>query len=297
MDIQRIRYFLEVARLKNFSKAAKVCHISQPSLSQQIMKLEEEVSGVLFLRNRGNIELTEHGRAFLKHANAIMAEVQTAREFVLESQGNTEATIRFGALPTIAPYMIPQIFAQIKTVLPKAKLELREDLTASLVEALRNDAIDFALLSPKTDVDKEPDSLLLKKDRLILTMPEDYNPGKTGKISISQLRKKQAILLEHSHCLSTQAASYCEAVGLNSEITIRASQIETLLGLVENGFGFTFTPEIAIPHHTYRKVSYHQIATGPPYYREIRLYWMKRHILTRWQATVVRCLKNLGTMQ
>ena len=291
MDIQRIRYFLEVARQKNFSKAAKVCHISQPSLSQQIMKLEEEVSGALFLRNRGSIELTQHGQAFLKHANAIMAEVQTAKEFVEETDGNKNITIRFGAVPTIAPYLIPEIFTRIKKVLPYAKLELREGLTASLVEALRNDAIDFALLSPKTDVDKEANSLLLKKDRLILTMPKDYKPSKTGKIRISQLKKSRAILLEHSHCLSTQAASYCKAVGLHSEITIQASQIETLLGLVEKGFGYTFTPEIAIPHHAYRNVSYHQIA-AEPYYREIKLYWMKRHIHTRWQTAVIECLKN-----
>lgn len=292
MDIQRIRYFLEVARQKSFTRAAQSCYISQPSLSQQIMKLEEEAGGSLFLRSRGSIELTELGDAFLKHANAIMTAVQTTQEFVLEHQGNPKETIRFGAVPTIAPYLIPRVFARIKKALPTAKLELKEDLTVSLVEALRMGDIDFALMSPKTDADSETDSLLLIKDRLLLTLPENHALTKIEQVNISQLKKIQAILLEHSHCLSMQAASYCEAVGLSSEITIRASQIETLLGLVENGFGFTFTPEIAVPHHNHRKVVYQKM-NAAPYYREIKLYWMKRHVLSRWQTTVIECLDTL----
>lgn len=292
MDIQRIRYFLEVARQKNFTRAANICYISQPSLSQQIMKLEEEVGGTLFLRSRGSVELTELGHGFLKHANAIMAEVQTTEAFVLEHQGIAKKTIRFGAVPTIAPYLIPKVFKRIKQALPEAKLELREDLTASLVEALRMGDIDFALLSPKTDADNETDSLLLKKDRLILTLPKDHALTKNQTVSVEQLRKIQAILLEHTHCLSMQAASYCETVGLNSEITIRVSQIETLLGLVESGFGFTFTPEVAIPHHGHRKVAY-QTIDATPYYREIKLYWMRRHVLSRWQTSIIKSLEDL----
>ena len=292
MDIQRIRYFLEVARQKNFTRAAQFCYISQPSLSQQIMKLEEEVGGALFLRSRGSIELTKLGDDFLKHANAIMTAVQTTEEFVLEHQGNSKETIRFGAVPTIAPYLIPKVFARIKKVLPKAKLELKEDLTISLVEALRMGDIDFALMSPKTDADSETDNLLLIKDRLLLTLPENHALTKTERVNITQLKKIQAILLEHSHCLSMQAARYCETVGLSSEITIRASQMETLLGLVENGFGFTFTPEIATAHHNHRKVVYQKMNVAP-YYREIKLYWMKRHVLSRWQATVIESLEKL----
>lgn len=286
MDIQRIRYFLEVVRHRNFSQAARTCHVSQPSLSQQIMKLEEEVGGSLLLRSRGRVELTEHGRAFLKHAQAIMAEVQSAEVFVGESQGKTRGTLRIGAIPTIAPYLIPKLFARIKKAHPEVRLELVEDVTASLAEALRIGGIDFALLSPDPLIDAEAESLLLLKDRLLLTLPRKHPLCEQPKVEVRQLKQEQAILLEQSHCLSKQAASYCEAVGLGAHVIIRASQIETLLGLVEQGFGFTFTPEIAVGHHRHRKVLFREIASKP-YDREIRLYWTKRHVLPRLHQAVI----------
>tara|TARA_A100001015_G_scaffold300712_2_gene386545 strand:- start:3923 stop:4798 length:876 start_codon:yes stop_codon:yes gene_type:complete len=289
MDIQRIRYFLEVVRQKNFTRAAKLCRISQPSLSQQIMKLEGEVGGSLLLRKRGNIELTEHGQIFLQFASAIMAEVQTAEEFIRDSQGKTKKAIRIGAIPTVAPYLIPKVFKLIKTKLPDARLELVEGVTPTLADALRNGHLDFALLSPHSASENGTESLLLLEDPLILTLPKDHSSEKKKKISIAQLNKEKALLLEQTHCLSEQSESYCEAVGIKPQFIMRATQIDTLLGLVEQGMGFTFTPKIAIPHHRHRKVSYHTMA-GKPYQREIRLYWMKRHVLSRMHQSVIHSL-------
>lgn len=293
MDIQRIRYFLEVVRQKNFTRAARLCHVSQPSLSQQIMKLEDEVGGVLLRRKRGNVELTGHGQMFLQFANAIMAEVQTAEEFIRESQGKTKNTLRIGAIPTVAPYLIPKVFNQIQAKLPEARMELVEAVTPALAEALRSGDIDFALLSPQAVIENGTESRLLLEDPLILTLPRDRPRDKKNPVKIAQLNKQKALLLEQSHCLSEQSESYCEAAGINPRITIRATQIDTLLGLVEQGLGFTFTPEMAIPHHRHRKVAYHPIP-NKPYHREIRLYWMKRHVLPRIQQTVIDTLAPLS---
>lgn len=289
MDIQRIRYFVEVVRERNFSRAAERCHISQPSLSQQIKKLEAEGGGVLLDRSRGRVTLTEHGHAFLRHANAILAEVQTAEAFVNESQGKSVGTLRIGAIPTIAPYVVPELFAAIKKAQPEAMLELHERTTETLIESLREGRIDFALMSSESVVEPYTDSRLLREDKLLLTLPKGHALSSADEIELSALKKEQAILLEQSHCLSDQVASYCEAVGLGAHVTIRVSQIDTILGLVEQGFGYTFTPESAISHHRHCKVTYHEIR-GKPYHREIRLYWMKRHILPRLHQAVVDCI-------
>lgn len=291
MDLQRLKYFLEVARQKNFSKAARVCRVSQPSLSQQIKKLEEEVGGALFLRSRGTISLSAHGEAFLKHAQAIIGEVSAAEEFVTRSQDDTERTIRFGAIPTVAPYLIPQIFQRIQGVFSTARFELVESVTDSLVEFLRTGMIDFALLSPPTKADHECDYLTLVEDEFLLTLPVGHPLCATKSITAEDLKCESFMLLENSHCLAQQAATYCEEMGLGANVCLRGTQIDTLLGLVEQGFGLTFTPSIATSVHPHRKVVFRSLATRRCY-REVRLAWLRRQFLSKSHELVIGSLQR-----
>lgn len=292
MDIQRIKYFLEVARQKNFSKAAGICHVSQPSLSQQIRKLEDEVGGPLFIRAHGAVRLTALGNDFLKHAQAIMADVSAAEEFVTQSRQNLRRTVRFGAIPTIAPYLVPEIFTRIRTKHPDARFELIENRTESVIESLLSGTIDFALLSPPTPIDPECDYLTLARDEFLLTLPKAHRLAKAKSIRIQQLKKDPIILLENSHCLSQQTAAYCERVGLSADVTIRSSQIDTLLRLVESGFGLTFTPAIAAMAHRHRKVVFRSIAKNPCF-RVVRLVWLKKPFFSKSQEAVLDAAKGL----
>ncbi len=290
MDLQRIRYFLEVARQKHFSRAAEICRVSQPSLSQQIKKLEEEVGGSLFLRASGRVNLTPLGEAFLKHAQAIAAEVQSAEEFVSQFQNEFQRTIRFGAIPTIAPYLIPELFEGIRTHFPAARFELIEDFTENLIQSLLTGKIDFALLSPPTRIDEECESLSLVNDELLLTIPYDHALCDLKTVGVGKLKNERIILLENSHCLSTQTASYCNEVGLTEDIDIRSSQIDTLLGLVERGFGLTFTPAIAARFHKHRKIQFRSI-TPNPCFREVRIVWLQRQIISKSQKAVLKAIR------
>lgn len=278
MDLQRLRYFVEVARQKNFSRAAEICHVSQPSLSQQIKKLEEEVDGPLFLRNRGRITLSPLGEAFLQYAQAIMASVASAEEFVAESRSLARRTLRFGAIPTIAPYLIPEIFAAIHQHEPAIKFELVEDRTEKLTEALANGSIDFALLSPPTSIDTICEHLVLRRDELLLTLPADHALAKARRITPTQLAGETIITLEDSHCLSREISAYCASVGLNPDLNIRGSQIETLLRLVEHGFGITFTPRIAVNSNQSDRLVFRSLSQNRCD-REIRLMWLRQPIL------------------
>lgn len=292
MDLQRLRYFLEVARQKNFSRAAQVCRVSQPSLSQQIKKLEDEVGGALFLRTPGKVSLSSLGEVFLKHAQAILAEVHVAEEFVNRSQYDIQRTIRFGAIPTIGPYLVPDIFKRIREDHPEAKFEFIEDLTDNLVESLLTGEIDFALMSPPTRIDGEYDYLPLLKDEFLLAFPQNHPLSKRKHIAVDRLHQDNIILLENSHCLSTQTTSYCEEMGLTIEVKIRSSQIDTLLGMVEKGFGLTFIPSIAANAHAHRKVQFRSISENPCF-REVRLVWLRRKILSKSQKAVIQSVKAL----
>jgi LysR family hydrogen peroxide-inducible transcriptional activator len=281
-----MRYFLEVARQKNFSRAAEMCFISQPSLSQQIKKLEGEVGGALFLRSRSRVSLSPLGESFLKHAQAIMAEVATAEEFIAEAQNQIERTLRFGAIPTVAPYLIPGLFQTIREAYPDARLELVEKQTDSLVESLRMGEIDFALLSPPLEIDQTFDSLLLAKDELLLTLPADHPLCAQDPIRMDSIQEAKIILLEDSHCLSQQTAAFCEEVGLQADVHIRSSQIDTLLCLVEAGFGLTFTPRVAAQANAHRNLVFRSLRPTPCH-RELRLYWMPRHVMSRFMENAV----------
>lgn len=291
MDLPRIRYFLEVARQKNFSRAAEICYISQPSLSQQIKKLEAEIGGPLFLRTRSKVSLSPLGQSFLKHAQAIMAEVATAEDFVAEAQNQIERTLRFGAIPTIAPYLIPDLFRTIRQKHPDARLELVEKQTDALVESLRMGEIDFALLSPPLDADPAFESLLLGEDELLLTLPANHPLCAQDQIEMAALQKARIILLEGSHCLSQQTAAFCEEVGLQTDVHIRSSQIDTLLCLVEAGFGVTFTPRIATRANRHRQLVFRSLKPNPCH-RELRLYWLPRHIMPRFMADAVKLFQD-----
>lgn len=289
MDIPRIRYFLEVARQKNFSRAAEICFISQPSLSQQIKKLEAEVGGVLFIRSRSKVSLSPLGQSFLQHAQAIMAEVATAEDFVAEAQNRIERTLRFGAIPTIAPFLIPKFFRRIRDAHPNAQLELMEKQTDALVESLRLGEIDFALLSPPLEDGQAFDSRFLMEDELLLTLPTGHPLCAQGAIDMTAVQKANILLLEDSHCLSQQTVAFCEEVGLKADVHIRSSQIDTLLCLVEAGLGLTFTPRLAAEANAHRQLAFRSL--GPrPWHRDISLYWMPRHVMPRFQKSVLELI-------
>jgi LysR family hydrogen peroxide-inducible transcriptional activator len=291
MNLQRLQYFIEIARQKHFTQAAEICNISQPSLSQQIKKLEEELGGTLFHRSREKVTLTDFGQAFLRHARAILAEVQSAEEFVHQTQEDDARTIRLGAIPTIAPYLVPALLAAIRRHAPTARFELLESPTANLEEALMAGKIDYALLSPPTGVDLECDHLTLASDELLLTVPIDHPLATVPTLTGEHLAHERILLLEKSHCLAGQAEIFCRQLGLQDHFDLRGAQIDTLLGLVEGGFGLAFTPALAVAAHTQRKVVFRSLgALG--HSREIRLIWIKQQFPTRTQRLVLAAAQH-----
>lgn len=290
MDIPRLRYFLEIVRQKNFSRAAVICNVSQPSLSQQMKKLEDEMGGRLFFRSPGNLQLTPLGAEFLNYAQSIIAQVQAAEEFVSSQLEDRQKTIRIGAIPTTAPYLVPRLLQQIQRELPTARFELLENFTEDLTDALRSGRVDYALMSPPTHLDEETESILLSEDEFVLTLPENHRLTSVSEISARDLKDEPLVLLEDCHCISKQAAAYFQQIGLEANVILRSAQIETLLGIVETGYGITFLPELAVRAHAHRKVHFRKLKKSCS--REVRLYWWPTPFLSKSQEIVLNAVKN-----
>src|SRR5271168_2419878 len=147
MEMHQLRYVVAVARTRNFSRAAEQCHVSQPSLSQQIQKLEDELGERLFDRMKRQVKLTSHGEAFLRRAVRILEEADAAKREATDARDLLRGTISFGVLPTIAPYLLPDVMAEFTARFPGVEMVVQEETTARLIRLVLEYEIDFALAS------------------------------------------------------------------------------------------------------------------------------------------------------
>src|SRR6266403_1498775 len=169
MEMHQLRYVVAVARAGNFSRAAEQCHVSQPSLSQQILKLEEELGERLFDRMKREARLTPHGEAFLPRALKILEEVDLAKREASDAQGLLRGRLILGVLPTIAPYLLPELLVAFAKKFPGVEIVVHEDTTAQLLKLAQACEIDFALASrPIQDERMEVKDLFTEELRVAL---------------------------------------------------------------------------------------------------------------------------------
>ncbi|MGA2787952.1 MAG: LysR substrate-binding domain-containing protein, partial [Verrucomicrobiota bacterium] len=173
MEMHQLRYAVAVTRMGNFSRAAEQCHVSQPSLSQQILKLEDELGERLFDRMKRGAKLTPHGEAFLRRAVRILEEADAAKREMTDAQDLLRGTLTIGVLPTIAPYLLPEVMAQFTETFPGVEIVVQEDTTARLLKLAHGYEIDFALASqPIRDECLEVKELF--SEELLLALPPGH---------------------------------------------------------------------------------------------------------------------------
>jgi LysR family transcriptional regulator, hydrogen peroxide-inducible genes activator len=245
MELHQLRYICAIADTGSFSRAAEHCHVAQPSLSQQISKLEDELGTRLFDRLGRSIRLTDAGRAFLPHARAVLHQTELARSEVDGRRRDARGTVTVGVIPTIAPYFMPKRIAAFARRYPDATLRIVEETTPVLVESLRSLAIEFAVLSlplRHRDFDVAP----LLTERLYAALPPDHPRAAASSLSIRELRDDRFVLLRDSHCFRGIALDACMRARLDPRIAFESGQFSSLLGMVAAGVGVTLVPEMAI---------------------------------------------------
>lgn len=271
MNIRDLQYLVAVADLKHFGKAAKACFVSQPALSMQLKKLEEELGVKLFERTNKKLMITDVGIDITERAKKVLQAADEIKEAAISYKDPLSGTFKLGAFSTLAPYFLPQIVPEIASSLPKLKLLLVEEKTDILINKLKNGEIDAAFLALPID-DESLEHEKLFEDEFFLAVPAHHSFAKRDFITTNDLHKKSLLLLEEGHCLRAQALDVCSLVGISEHQEFRATSLETLRQMVLADVGITLIPKIAIKNND--GLVYIPFKSKPPL-RKIAMFWRK----------------------
>jgi len=248
MNLKDLKYAASVAENHHFGKAAERCFVSQPTLSGQIKKLEEELGVTIFERTNRSVEITPAGEEILIHARQILEQADIILQLAQAHQDPLAGPLRIGAIPTLSPYLMPLILAPLKKQHPEIKLVLSEELTDTLLMRLRNHEIDAVLLA--TEVNEQGlDVIPLFDEPFWLAHPREHPFHDVDKITRADLDDCELLLLSEGHCLAKQVMDICHLKERREQgdmADLRASSLETLLQLVSAGFGSTLVPALAM---------------------------------------------------
>ncbi len=245
MELHQLRYACAVADTGSFSRAAEHCQIAQPSLSQQILKLEEELGARLFDRLGRSIRLTEAGRAFLPHARSVLETVAAARASIAVQQTDVRGSVSVGAIPTIAPYLMPAYAADFMGKFPEARLRIIEDMTPVLVDGLRDLSIDLAILAlPLRHKDLE--LFPLRTEPVFAALPKGHPCAASRSLSLKDLRGEPFVMLRDGHCFRDLSVAACSSARITPNIAFETGQFSSVLAMVGAGVGISMVPEMAV---------------------------------------------------
>lgn len=271
MEIHQLRYVAAIARAGNFSRAAEQCHVSQPSLSQQILKLEGELGGLLFHRMKREARLTAQGEVFLRRALKILEEVDAAKREASDAQSLLRGQLTIGVLPTIAPYLLPDVLVAFAKKYPGVEIVVHEDTTAGLIKLAQTCEIDFALASlPISQPSMEVRELFTEELRVAL--PPSHPLTRKRTLSLADLKNERFIVMKEGHCLGDQVLNFCERREFKPTINFRSAQLETIQALVSSGVGISLIPAMAA----------YSRRNGSPEYRSLPAPYPERKIVAIW---------------
>ena len=275
MELHQLRYFVAVAQSGNFSRAAERCHVSQPSLSQQILKLERRLGQPLFNRLGRRAVLTDAGRLLLDRATAILASIDDAERRLRAGDDQHGGRLAIGAIPTIAPYLLPPTLGGFVRRCPKVELTVREDVTQHLVAAVVEGELDLAMVALPIPDDRLVAEPLLSEVLLVALAP-GHPLTRLRRITLQHLAEERFILLNEMHCLGEQVLNFCRANECQPQIACRSAQIATLQSLIALGQGVSLLPDMARRTDHSRSLVYRPLAKDPPR-RTIAVIWHRHH--------------------
>jgi LysR family transcriptional regulator, hydrogen peroxide-inducible genes activator len=245
MEIHQLRYVCAILESGNFSRAAERCQIAQPSLSQQVLKLEKDLGAKLFDRLGRSVRLTEAGRAFVPHARTILEQIEAARSSVAEKNADLRGSVAVGVIPTVAPYLMPSYTTAFAKKFPDAKLRIVEETTSVLIEGLRELSIDVAILALPLR-NKDLDLFAIRTEPLFAVLSRDHPRASSATLTLKELRGESFVLLRDGHCFRDLSISTCARARITPHIAFESGQFSSLLGMVAAGFGVSLIPEMAI---------------------------------------------------
>lgn len=293
MNIRAIQYLVTLADVRHFSKAAELCYVSQPTLSTQIRKLEEELDVQLVERSPRQVMLTPVGEEIVQRARIILGEVESMRAIARRSRDPHSGTLRLGIFPTLAPYLLPHVIPQIRQRFPRLSLRLFEEKTEDLLEMLEQGRLDAGLLALPV-ADERLVTRRLFEEPFVVAMPEKHPLARQTAIRLEDLEDVELLLLEDGHCLRDQALAVCHMAGAHEKLDFHATSMETLRQMVAANTGVTLLPTLAVKPPvapTDNLVTRPFVKPGPK--RTIAMVWRKSSALSAFLDEIASLIADI----
>ena len=296
--LRQLQYAVAIAETKSFRRAAERAHVSQPSLSTQIAELERAIGVRLFERDRRRVLVTPAGEELIERARRVLLDVE---DFIDAARRHIEpltGMLRLGVIPTLAPYLVPEVDPALRGAFPRLSLLWTEEKTSVLVERIQAGELDAALLALEANLGGL-EYEVLGKDPFLLATPKDHQLASTTRsLKLEDLEGQRVLLLDEGHCLRDQALNLCTGAGAE-ELGFRATSLSTLSQMVAAGMGVTLLPALAVPVENRRGLLALRRFAEPAPHRTIVMAWRPRSAMTEsLRAVAGRARKTFtGTLR
>ena len=277
MTLSQLKYTLAVAEEGNFTLAAEKCFVTQPTLSMQVQKLEEELSVKLFNRNTKPISLTTIGTKIIEQAKIIVRESKRMDDIVSMEKGIIGGDFKLGIIPTIMPTLLPLFLNTFIKKFPKVNLKIEEQNTATIIEELKNGKLDAGIAASPLD-----DNKLIEKplyyEPFVGYIPESHSLSKLKILKISDLEKMDVLVLEDGHCFREHVLKLCQTPNFSHSFNLKSGSFETLIHLANDGLGMTLLPYLQTRNLTQKNANNLRSFESPEPAREISLIYSKNQL-------------------
>lgn len=282
MTLTELRYVVTLARERHFGRAAERCHVSQPTLSVAVKKLEDELGIPLFERSKNSIRVTETGKRIIDQAQRVLDQVGVIRDMAQDGKNQLNAPLKVGAIYTIGPYLFPHLLPELRRAAPDMPLYIEENYTATLRQKLRQSELDAIIIALPFE-EPEVVTLPLYDEPFVVLLPGDHPLTKRESLTAEELAKEQLLLLGPGHCFRDQVLESCpplvDAVTRNPSaaapsLVTEGSSLETIRHMVASGLGITVLPLSAATAMQYDEsiLAVRPFAAPVPY-RTVALAW------------------------
>jgi LysR family hydrogen peroxide-inducible transcriptional activator len=293
MNLRDLRYLVALADHRHFGRAAQACFVSQPTLSTQIRKLEEELGVSLVERAPRKVLLTPIGQDIADRARRIVGDVEQMREAARRNRNPEAGTVRLGMFPTLGPYLLPHAVPPIRARFPQLELLLVEEKSDVLLARLREGRLDAGLLALPVH-DEQLHSEFLFEEPFVLAVPEMHPLAKRTSLSLKELSSERLLLLEDGHCLRDQALDVCHLAGASEKSEFQATSLETLRQMVAANVGVTLLPTLAtkppVAHSdSIRLLGFHDSTPS----RRIAMVWRRSSAMGDFLQALAQVFRDL----
>lgn len=245
MNIRDMEYLVALEETQNFRKAAERCHVSQPTLSTQIKKMEETLEVVLIERGNRHCLITPAGKQIVDKARKILMEMSAIQQIANRHADPFQGTLKLGMIPTVAPYLVPLIIPVLHQNYPNLDLNLTEVKTEVMVRQIQQGNLELGILAVPADV-QGLEQIELYEESFFLAVHQDNPLAKLEVVELDKLEGQRLLLLEEGHCLRGQALAVCYSSGAREIEEFRGTSLETVKSLVSIGYGCTLLPELVV---------------------------------------------------